>query len=62
MTAVVSSASGLLALLEEDSDELKTHALVNLNKVGEREALIHRSVLSLYQYCSMGFGFSGHNL
>ena len=30
---VLTSASGILALLEEDSDELKTHALGNLHAV-----------------------------
>lgn len=29
----VSSAAGLLTLLEDDNDELKKYALVNLNKV-----------------------------
>lgn len=29
----VSSAAGLLALLDEPSDDLKRHALVNLDKV-----------------------------
>jgi len=29
----VSSAAGLLAMLDDDSDELKRHALVNLDKL-----------------------------
>ena len=33
MAPAVSSAAGLLALLDEDHDDLKKHALVNLDKV-----------------------------